>query len=98
MCEFCLLVISDNLILFFIFFNVYLLLFFFERERQTQNVSGLRSEREEDTESEAGSSPWAVSTEPDVGLELTNRETVTWAEVGRSTNWATQAPLKPTDF
>ena len=46
---------------------------------------------EGDTESETGSRLWAVSTEPDAGLELTNREIVTWAEVGRLTDWATQA-------
>ena len=28
-----------------------------------------------------------------MGLELTNPEIVTWAEVGCSTDWATQAPL-----
>ena len=52
--------------------------------------------REGDTESEAGSRFWAVSTEPDAGLELTDREIMTWAEVGRLTNWATQAPQEPT--
>ena len=35
------------------------------------------SEREGDTESEAGSRPRAVSTEPDAGLELLDREIVT---------------------
>ena len=35
------------------------------------------SEREGDTESEAGSRLRAVSTEPDVGLELTDREIMT---------------------
>ena len=50
------------------------------------------AEREGDTESETGSRLWAVSTEPDVGLELTDREIMTWAEVGRLTNQATQAP------
>ena len=49
-------------------------------------------QRERTTQSEAGSRRWAVSTEPDVGLELTNREIMPWAEVGSSTNWATQAP------
>ena len=34
-------------------------------------------EREEDTESKAGSRPQAVSTEPDAGLELTNSENMT---------------------
>ena len=49
-------------------------------------------QREGDTESEAGSRLWAVSTEPDMGLEPTDREIMTWAGVGRSTDWATQAP------
>ena len=35
-------------------------------------------QREEDTESEAGSRLRAVSTEPDAGLELPDREIVTW--------------------
>ena len=43
------------------------------------------AEREGDTESEAGSRLHAVSTEPDTGLELTNHETMTWAEVRRLT-------------
>ena len=51
-------------------------------------------QREGDTESEAGSRLWAVSTEPDAGLELTDCEIMTWAEVGRPTDWATQAPLE----
>ena len=37
-------------------------------------MSGGGAEREGDTESEAGSRLRAVSTEPDVGLELTDRE------------------------
>ena len=49
------------------------------------------AEREGD-ESEAGSRLWAVSTEPNAGLELTDHEIMTWAEVGHSTNWATQVP------
>ena len=56
-------------------------------------MNGGESEREGDTESEAGSRLWAVSTEPDAGLELTDREIMTWAEVGRLTDWATQVPL-----
>ena len=50
-------------------------------------------QREGDTESETGSRFWAVSTEPNAGLELTDHEIMTWAEVGRLTDWATQAPL-----
>ena len=38
------------------------------------------AEREGDTEPEAGSRLRAVSTEPDAGLELTNREIITRAE------------------
>ena len=56
-------------------------------------MSGGGAEREGDTESEAGFRFWAVSTEPDAGLEPTNHEMVTWAKVGRLTHWATQAPL-----
>ena len=51
------------------------------------------AEREGDTESEAGSRLRAVSTEPDSELELVNRDIMTWAEVGYSTDWATQVPL-----
>ena len=40
-------------------------------------VSGGRAERKGDTESEAGSRLWAVSTETDAGLELTDREIMT---------------------
>ena len=68
------------------FFNVY----FWDRERQSMNGGG--SEREGVTESETGSRLWAVSTEPFAGLKLTNCEIMTWAEFGRLTDWATQAP------
>ena len=40
-------------------------------------MSGGGAEREGDTESEAASGLWAVSTEPDAGLELTDREIMT---------------------
>ena len=66
-------------------------IYFWRRERQS--VSGGGAEREGDTESEAGSRLWAVSIEPDVGLEPTNCEIMTWAEVDALTDWATQAPL-----
>ena len=36
------------------------------------------AEKEGDTEPEAGSRLRAVSTEPDAGLELTDRKIVTW--------------------
>ena len=51
-----------------------------------QSTSGGGTEKEGDTESEAGSRLRAVSTEPDVGLELTNREIMTRAEVRHSTD------------
>ena len=56
-------------------------------------MNGGGAEREGDTESETGSRLWAISPEPDAGLKLMDREIVTWAEVGRLTDWATQAPL-----
>ena len=40
-------------------------------------MHGEKAEREGDTESEAGSRLWAVCTEPDVGLELTNNKIMT---------------------
>ena len=54
-----------------VFFNVYLFL------SERQSVSGGGAEREGDTESGAGSRLRAVSTEPDVGFEPTNREIMT---------------------
>ena len=67
-------------------------IYFWDRERQSMNRGG--AEREGDRESEAGSRLWAVSTEPDAGLKLMDREIMTWAKVGRLTDWATQASLK----
>ena len=51
--------------------------YIFLRERQRRNMSRGRAEREGDTESEADSRLRAVSTEPDAGLNLTNREITT---------------------
>ena len=65
-------------------------IYFWDRERQSMNGGG--AEREGDTEPEAGSRLRAISPEPDLGLELTGREIMTWAEVRRLTDWATQAP------
>ena len=87
----CLSLVLDHHLSFYLkknfFFNI---LFIFETE--TEHEWGRGREREGDTESEAGSRLWAISPEPDAGLELTDREIVTWAEVGRLTDWATQAP------
>ena len=63
------------------------------RERERQSLSRGVAEREGDTESKAASRLWAVGTEPDTGLKPLNWEIMTWAEVGRLTNWATQVPL-----
>ena len=62
------------------------------RQRETEYEQGRAREREGDTESETGSRLRAISPEPDAGLELTDREIVTWAEVGCLTHCATQAP------
>ena len=53
-----------------------------DRERQSTCRGGADSERV--TESEAGSRLRAVRTEPDMGLELTNREFMSRADVGLS--------------
>ena len=76
--------------LFFLLIYIFLtFIYFWDRDRawagEGQRVEG-------DTESEAGSGLRDISTEPDTGLEPTDREIVTWAEVGRLTDWATQAP------
>ena len=53
-------------------------MFLFDRETADRpNVSEGGAEREGDKESKAGSSLRAVGTEPNMGLELTNREIVT---------------------
>ena len=63
------------------------------RERERQSTSGERAEREEDTKSETGSRLQGVSTEPDAGLEPSNHEIMTRAQVRCLTDWATQVPL-----
>ena len=67
---------------------------FWERdtERERERLWAGKGQRERETESEEGSWPWAVSTEPDMGLKLMDREIMTWAEVICSTNWAIQVP------
>ena len=62
-------------LLFLIFFSTFFI-YFWDREKQSMNGGG--AEREGDTESETGSRLRAISPEPDVGLELTDREIVTW--------------------
>ena len=56
-------------------------------------VQAGEGQREGNTEIEAGSRLWAVSTKPKAGLKLTNQEIMIWAEVGWLIDWATQLPL-----
>ena len=49
-----------------------------ERKRERERKRESRGGGEGDTESEAGSRFWAVSTEPNTGLKPTNREITTW--------------------
>ena len=69
-------------------FNVYLFL----RQRETEHERGRGRER---GRHRIGNRLQAPSHQPRArrGLKLTDREIVTWAEVGRLTDWATQAPL-----
>ena len=66
----------NNFATFFKFFFFQIFIYFWDRERQSMNGGG--AEREGDTESEAGSRLWAIRPEPVAGLELTDREIVTW--------------------
>ena len=65
-----------------------------ERERETECKWGRGRQREREEDTEAGSRRWAVSTEPNMGLELMNSKIMTWTEVWRLTNWATQVPQR----
>ena len=73
---------------YFFFFNVFYL---FLGQRETEHERGRGRERGS-TKLEAGSMLWAISPEPDAGLELADRKIMTWAKVGSLTDWATQAP------
>ena len=63
-------------------------IYFLERDRARVG----EGQREGDTESEAAPGS-ERSAEPDAGLELMTHEIMTWAELGRLTDWATQVPL-----
>ena len=58
-------------------------------------MNGGGAEREGDTESETGSRLRAISPEPDAGLELTDREMVTWL---KSDAQPTAPPRRPCPF
>ena len=64
-------------------------LFIFERETERVSMSEGEAETVGDTESEAGFRLWTICTKPDAGIELMNREIVTWAKVRCLTDWAT---------
>ena len=70
------------------------LMFIYFWDNARDGVRAAEGQTQGDTESETGSRLWAVSPEPDAGFELTNLEIMTWDQVGCSTDWATQAPLK----
>ena len=55
-------------------------------------MNGGGAEREGDTESQTGSRLRAISPEPDAGLELTDREIVTWL---KSDAQPTAPPRRP---
>ena len=65
---------------------------FWERGRETerQSASGEGAEREGDPESKAGPDSELSAQSPTQGLN--SRPLMNWAEVGRLTDWATQAP------
>ena len=67
-------------------------IYFWQRERETEHELGRGRERGIHR-IRAGSRLWAISTEPDLGLELTDLEIMTWAKVGWLSDWATQVPL-----
>ena len=75
-----------------LYFKKIFLMFVYFWDNVRDRVQAVEGQTEGDTESEVGSRLWAVSPEPDTGLKLTNREIMTWAKVGHSTDWATQAP------
>ena len=76
---------------FWVFFNLLKFSHFWETERDREQAGV--GQRERETEFEAGSRLWAVSTEPHAGLEPMNHEIVTWVKVRCLTDGATQEPL-----
>ena len=65
-----------SILICFLLLLFFLFIYFWDRVRQSMNGGG--AEREGDTESETGSRLRAISPEPDAGLELTDREIMTW--------------------
>ena len=74
---------------YFFYFLIFLIfIYFLEGEKEHES----RKCRKRDRESEAGSSFWAVSTEPNMGLKLMCCVIMTWVNIGGLTDWATQVP------
>ena len=61
-------------------------------ERECMSRRGAERQRQ-NLKPAASSKLWAVSTEHHAGLELRSSEIMSWAEVRRSTDWATQVPI-----
>ena len=80
-----------KIIFFFIFLKSFHL-FLKERERDRAWAGEEQREREAQNLKLAPGSELSAQSLTDMGLELTNCEIMTWAEVRRLTNWATQAP------
>ena len=70
-----------------LFFNFCLMFIYFLRQKEAEHERGRVRERETDIESEAGSRPWAVSTETDAGLKLTDHERDHDLSQSRTLNW-----------
>ena len=68
-------------------------MFIFEREGERDRVWAGEEQREKETQNlkQAPGSELSAQS-PVAGLELTDREIMTWAEVGCSTDWAAQVP------
>ena len=65
-------------------------MFIFETERDRAWVGEGQRERETQNLKQAPGSELSAQS-PTLGLELPNREIMTWAEAGHSADWATQA-------
>ena len=76
--------------IYFKFLISFMLIDFWEREGGREGGGGGGAER---GRQRIWNELCADSREPNAGLKLTNREIMTWADVGRPTNWATQVPF-----
>ena len=66
-------------------------IYFWERERERQSASKEGAEREREIQNPKQAPGSALSAEPNTELKPTSHEIMSWAEVGRLTDWATQA-------